>query len=106
MLELFRKTLYASIGFAMVSREKAERLGKKIAQEAEMSEVQGRKFVKDLVKKSEETRLTVERMVQEKVEAALKKTAIPTRKELNALHERIERLEGAGTRRAKKGESA
>ncbi|MBN2036097.1 MAG: phasin family protein [Chitinispirillaceae bacterium] len=106
MLDLFKKSLYASIGLAMVSREKAEQLGKKIAKEAEMSEAQGRKFVEDIVKKSEETKLTIERMVQNKVEAVLKKTAIPTRRELNELRERIGKLEGASSRRGKKAESA
>jgi polyhydroxyalkanoate synthesis regulator phasin len=93
MLELLKKSLYASVGMALLSREKAEGLAKKIAKEAEMSEVQGRKFVGDLVKKSEETRITIERMVQETVEKMLGKTAIPTRKELCALKERIGRLE-------------
>jgi polyhydroxyalkanoate synthesis regulator phasin len=93
MVELLKKTLYASVGMALLSRDKAEKAAKAIAKEAELSREQGKKFVDDLVKKSEETKLTIERIVQEKVEKALKKTALATRREVAVLEERIRNLE-------------
>jgi polyhydroxyalkanoate synthesis regulator phasin len=99
MFQLLKKSLYASIGMALLSRDKAEELAKAIAKEAELSQVQGKKFVGELVKKSGETRLTIEKMVQEKVEKALKKTAFATRREVTVLEERIRTLEGAVNRK-------
>jgi polyhydroxyalkanoate synthesis regulator phasin len=95
MVELLKKSLYASVGMALLSRDKAEKVAKAIAKEAELSQEQGRKFVGDLVRKSEEARLTIERIVQEKVEKALKKTALATRHEVTVLEERIRNLESA-----------
>jgi polyhydroxyalkanoate synthesis regulator phasin len=95
MVELLKKSLYASVGMALLSKDKAEKVAKAIAKEAELSQEQGRKLVGDLVKKSEETRLTIERIVQEKVEKALKKTALATRREVTVLEERIRNLESA-----------
>jgi polyhydroxyalkanoate synthesis regulator phasin len=93
MVEVLKKTLYASVGMALLSRDKAEKAAKAIAKEAALSREQGKKFVDDLVKKSEETKLTIERIVQEKVEKALKKTALATRREVAVLEERIRNLE-------------
>ena len=95
MVELLKKSLYASVGMALLSKDKAEKVAKAIAKEAELSQEQGRKFVGDLVKKSDEARLTIERIVQEKVEKALKKTALATRREVKVLEERIRILESS-----------
>ncbi|MBN1129570.1 MAG: hypothetical protein JXA71_11315 [Chitinispirillaceae bacterium] len=99
MFELLKKSLYASVGMALLSREKAEGLAKSIAREAELSRAQGKKLVDDLVKKSEDTRLAIEKMVQEKVEKALKKTALATRREVTVLEERVRTLEAAAKNR-------
>jgi hypothetical protein len=42
MLDLLRKSIYAAVGLAMVTREAAEEIGRKIAMEAKMSEIEGR----------------------------------------------------------------
>jgi polyhydroxyalkanoate synthesis regulator phasin len=95
MVKLLKKSLHASVGMALLSRDKAEGLAKAIAKETRGSLAQGKNLVDDLVKKSEETRLTIERMVQAKVEKALKKTSLATRREVAALEERIRALEAA-----------
>ena len=95
MFQLIKKSLYASVGMALLSREKAENLAKAIAKEAQLSQEQGKKFVEELLKRSEETKLTLEKMVQEKVEKALKKTALATRREVTVLEERLRTLEAA-----------
>lgn len=100
MFQLLTKSMYAAVGMAMLSREKAENLAKAIAKEAELSQEQGRKFVSDLVRKSDETRLTIEKMVQEKVEKALKKTTLATRREVTVLEERIRTLEASLARKS------
>ena len=93
MIDLLKKTVYASIGLAVMTREKVEEIGKRLAQEAKMSEGEGRQFVDELMKKSDEARASMEKMINERVEGALKKLNIPSRTELNALENRIRKLE-------------
>lgn len=93
MFELFKKSIYASIGLAVMTRDKVEEMGKKIVSEAKMSETEGREFIDELLKKSDETKATMEKMINEKVELALKKFKIPTQADLSALENRIQKLE-------------
>jgi polyhydroxyalkanoate synthesis regulator phasin len=93
MLELFKKSIYATIGLAVLTREKVEELGKRLASEAKMTEAEGREFINELLKKSDETKEAIEKMVNQKVEATLKKLKIPTRAEFSELESRICKLE-------------
>lgn len=93
MLELLKKSIYATVGLAVLTRDKVEELGKKIASDAKMSESEGREFISELLKKSDETRETIEKLVNQKVEMALKGLKIPTRSELSELESRVCKLE-------------
>lgn len=93
MLDLLKKSIYATLGLAVITREKVEELGKKIASDAKMSEAEGREFVKELLKKSDETRSSIDKMIKEQLEATLKKLNLPTRAELTDLECRIRKLE-------------
>ncbi len=93
MLELLKKSFFASVGMAYLTKEKAEELGKKFVEEADLKEEEGKKFIDDLLKKSEDARASFEKAVNEKVEFILTKLAIPTRKEFEELKEQVSRLE-------------
>jgi len=77
----------------MVTRDVAEEMGKKIAQEAKMSESEGKKFIDELMKKTDQARISLEKMINEKVELALKKINIPSREELKNIECRLSKLE-------------
>ncbi len=98
MLELFKKSVYATVGLAVLTREKVEELGKRLASEAKMSEAEGKEFISELLKKSDETKEAIEKMVSHRVEATLKKLKIPTRTEISELESRISKLELNATR--------
>lgn len=93
MFEMLKKSVYAAIGLAMMTQDKVEELGKKIADEAKLGETEGRRFVDELLKKSDETRRQMEKMINEKVEIALKKFNVPTRSEFESLENRLRVLE-------------
>ena len=76
-----------------MTKDKVEKVAKKISRDAEMSEEEGRKFVDELVTKSEETRKNIDRYISKHVEAALKKMNIPTRKDVEKLEQRLAKLE-------------
>ena len=93
MIELAKKTLLAGIGLAFMTKDKAEEIAKKIASEAKIAEGEGKKFVDELVKRSEDAKSNVEKLVNDTVTAALNKLEIPTRADVKKLEDRIKELE-------------
>ncbi len=98
MVEMLKKSIYATIGIALMTHEKVEEIGKKIAAEARLSESDGKQFVDELLKRAEETRGSLEKFVARQVETALRKVNIPTRSEVDEIDLRLRKLE-AGTPR-------
>jgi polyhydroxyalkanoate synthesis regulator phasin len=101
MVEFFKKSLFTAVGLAAMTREKIEEVGKKLAEEAKLSEIEGKQFVEDLIKKSDETRFALEKMVYDTVNAALKKLDIPTRSEITSIENRVQKIETKMTEQEK-----
>jgi polyhydroxyalkanoate synthesis regulator phasin len=89
MIDLLKKSVLTAVGLAVMTGEKIEELGKKIAEDAKLSEQEGKQFVDELKKKGDETKLALEKLINEKVELALKALSIPTRSEFSAIEKRI-----------------
>ena len=93
MIDSLKKALYAGVGLAFLTRDKVEELGKKLAEEAKLSEGEGKKLVDELLKKGEEARAAVDRTVSGAVAAALDRLDLPKRSDLKALEARVAALE-------------
>ena len=95
MVDLLKKSIFATIGLALMTREKAEAISKKIASEAKLSESEGKLFVDEMLKRVDDTRHSLEKTVNQHVETALKKVNLVSRKEIDALERRVKELESA-----------
>jgi polyhydroxyalkanoate synthesis regulator phasin len=93
MFDILRKALLAGVGLTYLTKDKIEEVGKKIAQDAKVSEAEGRKFVDELVKKSVVAKGSLEKNVTEKIQAAVHAMNLPTRKDVDELKSRIAKLE-------------
>lgn len=93
MFEEFKKVLDAGASLAFLTAEKAEALGRKLAEEARLSEGEGKKLVDEVMAQARRAREGAEKMAKDAVEAAVKKLDLPTRAEVKALEERLARLE-------------
>jgi len=93
MIEALKKTLYTGIGLAFLTRDKIEEMAKRMAEDAKLSEGEGKKLFEEFLKKSEEARATVEKMVSGAVSTTLEKLDIPKRSDLKALEARVAALE-------------
>ncbi|MCD4676503.1 MAG: phasin family protein [Desulfobacula sp.] len=93
MFDLLKKTILTGIGIASMTKDKIEKLGKKISEESKLTAEEGKKFINDLLKQSEKAKDDLEAQVQKLVKKALKKFNIPTREDLNRLEKRIKKLE-------------
>lgn len=102
MFDLLKKTILTGIGIASMTKDKIEKLGKKISEESKLTAEEGKKFVNDLLKQSEKARENLEAQVQKFVKNALEKLDIPTREDLNRLEKRIKKLENLIAKKDKK----
>ncbi len=93
MLDLLRKSVLIGIGLAAMTKDKVEELAKKIAEENNLSEEEGRKLAQDLLKRSDEARENLKSQVEKLVKSTLEKLDIPSRADLQELEERIKKLE-------------
>ena len=102
MFDLLKKTILTGIGITSMTKDKIEKLGKKISEESKLTAEEGKKFVNDLLKQSEKARENLEAQVQKFVKNALEKLDIPTREDLNRLEKRIKKLENLRAKKDKK----
>lgn len=93
MVELLKKTLYVSLGIITMTKERVEDLAKKVASEAKLSESEGKQFIDEVLKRSDEIKESIDKIVSEKTTSLLKTMNIPTRTEMNALELRVKKLE-------------
>jgi len=92
MSDIIKKTILAGLGILSLSREKAEEIAKDLIKRGELAKTEEAKFIKDLMARAEKSRLEVEKKIEKIVEKTLAKLDIPTRKELNALKEKVNKL--------------
>ncbi len=93
MLEMVKKSLLIGIGMAAVTKERAEEMLKSVLKDTDVSATEGKKIIDDVLKKTEETRASLEKMINDRVQAALNRLDVPTRNEMRALEERVIQLE-------------
>lgn len=92
MIELVKKALLTGVGFAVLSKEKIEEVAKDFAEKGKMSEEEGKVLVDDLLKRSEESRLELQKQIEERVQSVLEKMDLAKKSEIDALRLEIEEL--------------
>ncbi len=93
MLDLARKAILTGVGLGLLAKDKIDEVVEKIREENKLTEEESRKLAKELLDQSEEARKNLEEEVKKMVADALKKLDIPSRKDLENLNTRIEKLE-------------
>jgi len=74
--EFMEKSLNFGLGLAVYSREKIEEMVEDMVRRGEVAQKDARQFAGDLVKKGEEQRNEMRRMIREEVAAALKEACV------------------------------
>jgi polyhydroxyalkanoate synthesis regulator phasin len=93
MLEFIKKAILIGAGLASMTAEKIEEAVAEIVRKGEISEKQGRDLVQDLKERSGKARKDLGDRVEKMIEDSLQKLKIPSRKEIDELKARIDRLE-------------
>jgi polyhydroxyalkanoate synthesis regulator phasin len=92
MVDLIKKALYTGVGFAVLTKEKAEELVKELTQQAKLSEQEGKELFDGLLKQSEQARNDFQAKVDEAVVAVVKRLNLATKDEVASLKAKVEEL--------------
>ncbi len=100
MLEFIKKAIFISAGLASLTAEKIEQAVEEIVKKGELSETQGKEFIRDLKEISAKAKKETGERIEKRVNDTLRKLNIPTRREVEELKARIEELERATEKKA------
>ena len=92
MVDLIKKAIYTGLGLAMLTKEKAEELVKDLAEQAKLSEHEGKDLIDSLLKQSEEARSDFQSKMDEAVLAVVNRLNLATKDEVASLKAKIEEL--------------
>lgn len=93
MVDLIKKAFYTGLGLAVLTKEKAEEMVKEIAQQAKLSEQEGKELADSLMKQSDRARQDFHGKVDEAVTAVVGRLHLATREEFESLRARVAELE-------------
>jgi len=92
MLDFVKKVMLTGVGLAALTKEKVEELAKDLAEKSNLSETEGKKFVDDLLKKSEQARKDLQDKIEKAAGSAIKKMNCATADEVSELRDEINQL--------------
>lgn len=90
---VFQEGMYVGLGLALRTKERIEEFGKKITEEYNMNEDEGKKFVDDLMKESEETQTRLDEIIEKRLEKYMKDVDMPSKKDIDKLSKKIDEME-------------
>jgi polyhydroxyalkanoate synthesis regulator phasin len=102
MVDLIKKAFYTGLGLAVLTKEKAEELVKDLAEQAKLSEHEGKDLVENMLKQSEQAQNDFQAKVDETVQAVVKRLNLASKDEVASLKAKIDELsaklgQGQGT---------
>ncbi len=89
----FQEGLYAGLGLALRAKENVEEFAKRISREYKMSEEEGKRFLEDLVKESEETKSRLDEIIEKRLESYLDEAGVPKKSDIDKISKKLDDLE-------------
>ena len=97
MLDSIHKMFLAGVGFAAMTKDKIDEHIKELVEKGKLTEKEGREMAEDMLKKSKQAKEDLEKQVEKLVQQTLGALKIPSKKEVEELAARIEKLEAKKT---------
>ncbi|MCK9421634.1 MAG: phasin family protein [Bacteroidales bacterium] len=93
MLEELKKSIDKGLDYAALTRDKITQAAKELAKENKLTKEEAKKLLDHWLKKSEETRKSIESDIQHLIQTTLKKMNVPTQEDIRILEGRLKKLE-------------
>jgi polyhydroxyalkanoate synthesis regulator phasin len=91
--DLIKKALLLGIGLAAITEEKLREFVAELEKKGELSREEGKALVRELLAEREKQKKELQKRVAEEVEKALAKTGVASKKDVEKLSKKIEKLE-------------
>ncbi|CAK8712781.1 Polyhydroxyalkanoate synthesis regulator phasin [Candidatus Electrothrix laxa] len=95
MKELLKNMIYTGVGAAFLTRDKLDEIRKDLVGRGNLTREEGKEFVEDLLKKSDNARDQLELWLNRQVEKRIKELNLATVDEVEDLRRKVEELETA-----------
>lgn len=95
MKEMLKNVLYAGIGAAFLTKEKIEELKSDLIEKGKISQEEGKLFVDDLLRKSENAKDQLNLWINKRVEERIDQLNLATKDEIAELQRKVEELQVA-----------
>ena len=92
MKDVLKNMFYIGAGAAFLTKEKLEELRTELIEKGKMTQDEGKQFIDDMVKKSEEAKSQLDQQIHDAITARLKNMDIATGDDIAQLRIQIEEL--------------
>lgn len=93
MIDLLKKGILMGLGAITITKEKAEQLVDELIKKGELAKDERSKAIQELLKKAEEQEKLLSGKVNAEIRKTMEKLGIPTRKDIERLEKKIDRLQ-------------
>lgn len=92
---MMKRVLFLGLGLLSVTREKAEKVIKEMVEKGDISTEEGSGFVEELIKRGEEAKEEIKKVIKDEVEAKCnhREQSQVSREEFEALQQRVNDME-------------
>jgi polyhydroxyalkanoate synthesis regulator phasin len=95
MIDLLKKVMFTGLGVASLTKDTLEELVQDFVNKGKLSEQEGKKFVDELLVRSNESKEAIRAQIDERVQFALQKMNIARSSEIDELKAQIQELRKA-----------
>jgi len=92
MIDLLKKNMMMGLGLATMTKKKITELGEKLAEEGKLSQKEGEKLVKELLKMGEENKKNMEDKFFQIISNTMKKVDPPCNEKFAALEKKLDAM--------------
>jgi polyhydroxyalkanoate synthesis regulator phasin len=92
MKDVLKNMFYIGAGAAFLTKEKLEELRTELIEKGKMTQDEGKQFIEDMVKKSEEAKSQLDQQIHDAISAQLKNMDIARGDDISQLRTQIEEL--------------
>lgn len=92
MFDLIKKAMFTGIGMAAMTKEKVEEVAADFIQKGNLSEVEGRKLIDEMMKKSDESREEIKKQLEILVNNALEKVQVARMSQIDEINQALQIL--------------
>lgn len=93
MMDLFRKTLYMSLGALSMTKEKAEQVVEDLVKRGEVNTEEAKHLVSEMLQKGEQQKEELSQFIKGEMEKRRFDLGLVTKKDIERLEQRIKELE-------------